>query len=62
MTADEVLALLRKHVAKHKTQGEAAKSLGVSGAYLSDVLNSRRDPGPTILKALGLQKSYERVR
>ena len=38
--------------------GQAAWSErhGISPAYVSDVLNSRREPGPKILAALGLRK------
>lgn len=36
---------------------EAARRWGVSPAYLSDVLNGRRAPGPSVLEPLG----YERV-
>jgi DNA-binding transcriptional regulator YdaS (Cro superfamily) len=45
------------------SQTEAAKSLGISPQYLSDVLLGRRAPGKKILAALGLQRRmvYERV-
>ena len=32
-----------------------ARSIGVSGAYVCDVLQGRRDPGPAILAAFGLR-------
>jgi transcriptional regulator with XRE-family HTH domain len=35
---------------------EAAADLGVSSQYLSDVLHGRREPGPKILNALGLER------
>lgn len=38
------------------SQRALAKELGVSEPYLSDVINGRRDPGPKILKALGLER------
>lgn len=61
MTHEQVIALLRKFCAQYETQAAAAEALGIKPAYLSDVLNSRRDPGPLILKGLGLRKGYERV-
>lgn len=42
-----------------RTQKEFADSLHITQQYLSDVLKGRRDPGPRILKALGLRKGYE---
>ena len=42
--------------------------IGISAAYLSDILRFNREPGPRILKRLGLRRqksvviSYERVR
>lgn len=33
-----------------------ALELGISAAYLSDVLNDKREPGPKILDALGLER------
>lgn len=37
-------------------QAAWAERHGMSAAYVSDVLNSRREPGPKILGALGLRK------
>ena len=36
------------------SQRAFAEKNGMSAAYVCDVLNGRRDPGPSILKALGL--------
>ena len=33
-----------------------AEKNGVSAAYISDVLNARREPGEAILRGLGLRK------
>ncbi len=41
----------------HPTQRAAAKSLEISGAYLSDLLNGRRDFSPAILERLGLRRA-----
>lgn len=38
-------------------QSAFAKKWGISPAYVSDVINGRREPGPGILIPLGLQRS-----
>ncbi len=46
----------------HLTQKAFALSLGISQQYLCDIYKGRRDPGPTILKAVGIKdkgKVYE---
>lgn len=45
-------------------QSAFAKKHGVSVAYVSDVLNGRKSPGPALLKAMGLRKvvRYEPVK
>ena len=55
MTAGEVRELLRKACEKAGTQGAWAKAHEVSAAYVSDVILGRRDPGPAICEALGLE-------
>lgn len=47
---------------KGRTQAAVARELGISPAYLCDILAGRREPGPSVLKALGLERkiSYER--
>ena len=54
MTADDVRAKLRANI--DGSQASWAKAHGVSPAYLSDVLNGRREPGEAILNALGLTR------
>lgn len=56
MTLDEVLTLLRRECDKAGSQKVWAQAAGVTGAYVSDVLNKRREPGISILDALGLEK------
>lgn len=41
---------------KFKTQGEAAEALEITPAYLSDLLNHRRDISDNILARLGLRR------
>lgn len=52
MTADEVRALLT--TAANGNVSAWAKQNNISGAYVSDVLAGRREPGEKILQALGL--------
>jgi hypothetical protein len=56
MTLDEVIALLRRRCEAGGGQNAWAKANGVSGAYVSDVLSRRREPGQSILDPLGLEK------
>ncbi len=55
ITQAELITLLREQA--HPNQGAWAQAHKVAASYLSDVLNGRRDPGKSILAALG----YERV-
>lgn len=43
-------------VSRQGSQKDAAQAWGISAAYLTDVLKGRRDPGPKLLKALGIRK------
>lgn len=56
ITQAELIALLRERAPQGK-QEAWARANGVKPPVLSDVLNGRRDPGKSILKALG----YERI-
>jgi DNA-binding transcriptional regulator YdaS (Cro superfamily) len=53
MTINPSLAL--KHAVGH-SQAAWARKHGVSPAYVSDVINGRREPGPAILDALGIER------
>lgn len=53
----DVLVLLTAMVYTDYTSlREAARTWKLSAAYLSDVLNGKREPGPKILKVMGLEK------
>ena len=55
METAQVLKLIRKRLGPGGcTQRSLAAEFGVSEAYLSDVLAEKRNPGKSILKALGL--------
>lgn len=64
MTLVQVLDLLRRDCAKLGGQAAWAAAHGVSPAYVSDVLNGRREPGESILRALRLERAvtYKRVK
>jgi len=56
LSTDEVLAALREAVDAAGSQRTYAKGIGVSQAYLGDVLHGRRHPGERVLSALGLRR------
>ena len=55
MNKASVVAKLKSKQGKRSLR-EYAKALGVTVAYLSDIYRGRRDPGPAVLKCLGLKK------
>lgn len=59
MTADEVRNLLRRACQQAGTAAAWAKDHGLSPAYVSDTLSRKREPGPAILKALGLTSEMQ---
>lgn len=63
MATVDPLTILQKHC-DGRPLSEAAKELDVSPQYLSDVLHRRREPGPAILKAIGVERviTYRRVK
>lgn len=64
MDALDVCRLLRQACKAAGSQQAWAAQNGVSPAYVSDVLNARREPGDSILAALGLRRvvKYVEVR
>ena len=56
MNVDEMRALLKLACERAGSQVAWAKAHDVGAAYLSDVLNGRREPGGKILRALGLRR------
>lgn len=52
----EVCRRLSAACAKAGSQKAFAEKHGISTAYLCDVLNARREPGPSVLDAIGLVK------
>ena len=56
MEEKEILNRLRAKVSQYSSTSEAAKEMGMSVQYLSDVLNKKRHPGEKILPGLGLRR------
>jgi len=48
--------VLREFVARHGSQIAAARALGISQPYMSDIMNGRRNLSERIMKALGLER------
>ena len=59
MNADEVRNLLRRVCQTAGSAAAWAKDHDLSPAYVSDTINKRRDPGPAILEALGIEAKTE---
>ena len=57
ITREEMTDLIRAAAQEAKSQRALAHKWGVSPSYITDLLQGLRDPGPTILDAMG----YERV-
>ena len=66
MTADNVRDMLRKAANKAGGIRAWARERNLSAAYVSDVVAGRREPGPSICEAFGLEAvretTYRRVR
>lgn len=57
------LAMLKRRQGT-RSQKALAEELGITPSYLCDVLQRRRDPGPQVLRALGLERvvTYREIR
>lgn len=53
---------LQRFVARYQTHKAAAVALGISGVYLSDLLNKRRDINDKMLVKLGLRRVVAEAR
>src|SRR4051812_5041551 len=56
LTEIQAYAKLRGFIRRHKSEAAAARSLGISRGFLSDVLNGRRPMTPAICERLGLKR------
>lgn len=55
MTITDVMSTLRDMCAR-KSQSAVARELGVSLSYLNAVMSRGQQPGPKILRAMGLRR------
>ena len=60
-TVVNLSARLRDLVQAHGSQRAAARHLGISPQYVCDLLKGRREPGPAVLKKLGLRRDVRIV-
>jgi len=62
ISRDEFKGLLRARVTQTRSLRAAARSLGVSASYLSRMLTTDSDVGPTLCRALGYRRivAYQR--
>ena len=56
LTLKEVIALLRRACLVAGSQRQWALRHRLSSSYVSDVLSESREPGPAILRALGIER------
>jgi len=56
----EVRALIGDQIERKGSLRALARKWNVSAPYLSDILRGRRNPGPKVLKHLGLVATVER--
>ena len=62
LVADDVRMILRDHCVTAGSLRAAAVELGVSAAYLSQVITRKVEPGEKICRALGLKRSVTYIR
>lgn len=58
---NDVLTMLRGFISYEDSQKDLAREMGVSEAYVSLVLAGKRQPGPKVLKFLGLRQVVTRT-
>lgn len=56
MTTSDVLTKLTRGIDRAGSLRRHAIALGISAAYLSDVMNGKREPGRKLLTPMGLTK------
>jgi DNA-binding transcriptional regulator YdaS (Cro superfamily) len=56
----DVLTLLRRDIERAGSQSEWSRQTGVSRTYINCVLKGRKPPGPSICRALGLERAILR--
>jgi transcriptional regulator with XRE-family HTH domain len=53
---DRVVDRILKYTDAFESRAQAAKALGISPQYLSDIITRRRRPGPSVLRALRIRR------
>ena len=56
MNEQAVISLIREEKERAGGVRALARKWGISPCHISDLLNGRRGPGPSVLKPLGLTK------
>ena len=58
-TKKEVIELIRERIKCTGTQAAFAKKVGITPAYLCEILQAKRSIGIKVLKYLGLEVAYQ---
>lgn len=58
ISREEAFGMFLEFIDSKKSQAQAARELGISGAYLYDVIKGRKNLGP-IMDRLGWEKQVE---
>lgn len=61
-TVVEPIEVLARFVAKYDRRQDAAKALGVSGPFLTDMLKGGRAVSPKVLERLGLRRAVVKTK
>jgi hypothetical protein len=61
-SVEEVRTILRAKIEQAGSMRKAAKKLGITAAYLCDIIHERRNPGPRVAKALGFRREVKVTR
>lgn len=56
ITHEKAIELIRQKVKAHGSQIKTAKELDIAPAYLSDILNGRRDVSDSVARKLGYRR------
>ena len=62
MTTPEFLEFLKAEVKKMGSLRTAARKIGVSAAYLSDILNAKQPAGAKVCRAFGVVRTVKITR
>ncbi len=61
LTLDQVIDLLRQLVASEGSNTAAAKRIGVTSAFVGQVLNGKKEPGPKMLEFFGIERETKNI-